>query len=144
MNLRAFAVLLAAVPGLASSHAVVTPNESAPGAIQQYTLHVPNEKDVPTVSVQVLFPAEMDVNAVAEQDGWRLEVGRDANGHIVRATWTGSLPPKANAQFKFTARNPATPMTVAWNVVQIYDGHLTVEWTGAAGSKTPASRTEIH
>src|SRR6185295_18491657 len=44
MSLRTIALLLAAVPGLAYGHAVVTPAESSAGQAQQYTLHVPNEK----------------------------------------------------------------------------------------------------
>ena len=84
MNLRGLAVLLIAVPTLALSHAVVTPNESGLGALQHYTLHVPNEKGVPTVSVKLVFPAEIDVSAVEPQDGWRLEVERDANGRARR------------------------------------------------------------
>jgi len=144
MSLRTIALLLAAVPGLAYGHAVVTPAESSAGQAQQYTLHVPNEKDIPTLTVQLRFPAEIDVTAVDEQDGWRLALKRDSSGRITGATWTGSLPPKAKVGFTFTARNAAAPATVAWNVVQTYEGNVVVEWTGAAGSKTPASRTTIH
>jgi uncharacterized protein YcnI len=143
MNLRLFALLLGAVPALAFAHAVVTPVESGVGATQLYTLHVPNEKDVPTVAVKLTFPAQIEVAAVDELEGWRLAVERDSKGRIVQATWTGSLPPKAKTELTFTARNPAAAATVAWNVVQTYAGNLTVEWTGAAGSKTPSSRTTI-
>ena len=145
MNLRAALVLLAAaVPELASGHAVVQPADSSVGTTQQYTLRVPNEKDVPTVAVRLQFPAELEVATVDEPAGWHLTLDRDATGRIVSATWTGSLPPKADARFTFTARNPAAAVTVTWNVVQTYDGVLIVEWTGPAGSRTPASHTDIH
>ncbi|MEO8465362.1 MAG: DUF1775 domain-containing protein [Gammaproteobacteria bacterium] len=143
MTPRALVLLFAAIPALALSHAVVTPAESSLGQTQQYTLHVPNEKGVPTTRVRLLFPADIDVTTVNEQDGWRLTVEREPEGRITHATWTGSLPPKSTVCFTFTARNPATPATLAWNVTQTYD-NLTVEWTGATGSKTPASRTSIH
>jgi YD repeat-containing protein len=144
MNPRALALLLAAAPVLAFGHAVVTPAESSVGQTQQYTLHVPNEKGVPTVVVKLLFPAQIEVTTVDEQAGWRLALERDPKGRIVGATWTGSLPPKANVGFTFSARNPAGAATVVWNVVQTYEGNLAVEWTGPVGSKTPASRTNIH
>jgi YD repeat-containing protein len=144
MNLRAIALVLAAAPALAFGHAVVQPAESGVGETQQYTLRVPNEKDVPTVAVSLRFPAEIDVAHVDEQTGWHLALQRDSNGRIVSATWTGSLPPKADARFTFSAHNPATPVTVSWNVIQTYVGALEVEWTGPVGSRTPASRTSIH
>jgi YD repeat-containing protein len=143
MTLRACALLVVALPTLAFAHAVVTPAESSVGVMQQYMLHVPNEKDVATVAVKLTFPPELDVTAVDEQPGWRLALEHDAKGRIVSATWTGSLAPKQKAALTFSARNPAAAGTVAWNVVQTYEDKLVVEWTGAAGSKTPASRTNI-
>ena len=133
MNLRAFTMSLAVVPAIAFGHAVVTPADSGLSQTQQYTLHVPNEKDVPTVAVELLFPAEIDVTTVDEQEGWQLLLTRDSKRRITSATWMGSLAPKTSAR----------PVSVAWNVVQTYDGVI-VEWTGEPGSKTPASRTNIH
>lgn len=145
VNVTRVALLLAAaVPALALGHAVVQPAESAVGQTQQYTLRVPNEKDVPTVAVSVLFPVEIVVASVDELIGWHLALERDSNGRIVSATWTGSLSPKGDVRFTFAAHNPATPVTVVWNVVQSYEGALKVEWTGPAGSRTPASLTHIH
>ncbi len=143
MNLRAFTMSLAVVPAIAFGHAVVTPADSGLSQTQQYTLHVPNEKDVPTVAVELLFPAEIDVTTVDEQEGWQLLLTRDSKRRITSATWMGSLAPKTSARFTFTAQNSARPVSVAWNVVQTYDGVI-VEWTGEPGSKTPASRTNIH
>lgn len=144
MNLRAVAIVCAAlVPALAHGHAVVQPAESIASQTQQYTLRVPNEKAVPTVAVQLLFPTEIDVTEVDEPPGWKLDLHRDATGRIVSATWSGSLAPAADVRFTFSARNPPAPVTVDWQVIQTYEDTSRVEWTGPVGSRTPASRTRI-
>ncbi|HVY65482.1 MAG TPA: DUF1775 domain-containing protein [Gammaproteobacteria bacterium] len=144
MHLRfALLLLVAVVPALAFGHAVVQPAESSTGATQQYTLRVPNEKEVPTLAVRLQFPPQIEVTTVDEPPGWHLALERDAKSRIVSATWTGLLPPKTDVRFTFTAHNPAAPANVAWNVVQTYEGALIVEWTGPTGSRTPASHTDI-
>jgi uncharacterized protein YcnI len=147
MNVRAIAVAVAFATALAAlavyGHAVVQPSESIAAQTQQYTLRVPNEKAVPTIAVELLFPAEIQATAVNEQPGWKLDLRRDATGRIVSAAWSGSLLPAADVHFTFSALNPATPVTVEWKVIQTYADALRVEWTGPAGSRTPASRTTI-
>jgi hypothetical protein len=71
-------LMLGMIACVASAHVVVRPAEAQAGKEEKYTLRMPNEKQVATVSVELTFPAG-----------------------------------------------------------------LKVEWTGAEGSKTPASRTKI-
>jgi YD repeat-containing protein len=127
----------------AFGHAVVRPPESTAGQTQQYTLRVPNEKQILTTSIQLTFPAELTITTVDDKAGWKLALTRDAQGRISGATWTGSLAPSADVQFTFTARNPAAPVTVEWKVIQTFEDASRSEWTGPQGSRTPASRTEI-
>ena len=44
---------------------------------------VPNEKDVPTVRVEIAFPPEVFVVSLAEVPGWELEVERDGTGRAL-------------------------------------------------------------
>jgi hypothetical protein len=57
--------------------------------------------------------------------------------------WTGSLPPQRFVEFPFVGANPKTSTRLVWPVYQTYADGPRVEWTGAEGSKTPASVTSI-
>lgn len=133
---------LLALSVFALAHVVVRPAESAPGAEQRYAMRVPTEKPVATISVQLEFPANLTVLSVDEKPGWKLELSRDSQGRIIRALWRGSLPPKESAEFTFLARNPLAG-TLDWRAVQTFADGSKSEWTGAEGTKTPASHTRI-
>ncbi|MEP6732831.1 MAG: DUF1775 domain-containing protein [bacterium] len=131
------------VPTFAFGHAVVFPKASAPGAYEKYVLRVPNEKDVPTTRVEIHFPAELRVSSFADVAGWQLEVQMDSAKRIVGAVWTGTLAPHRFVELPFVAANPKTNTTLVWPTYQTYASGERVEWTGAQGSKTPASSTTI-
>ena len=135
--------LVLIVPALALAHAVVYPRASTPGAYERYVLRVPNEKDVPTTKVEIHFPAGVRVTGFEDVPGWNLEVVRDSTKAIVAATWTGNLPPERFVEFPFIAVNPKADGKISWPVYQTYAGDQIVEWTGAEGTKTPASVTTI-
>ena len=75
----AIAVLLGAISA-AYAHVGVQPREASAGATEKYTVRVPNEKTVATVEVQVEFPADVQVSAVDEKAGWKLEEKKDQAG----------------------------------------------------------------
>ena len=127
----------------AFGHAVVRPPQSNAGQTEQYTLRVPNEKQILTTAIEITFPSEITVSTVNEKDGWTLATSRDGQGKIVGAIWTGSLAPAASVEFTFAARNPNAPVTVEWRVIQTFQDSSKAEWTGSQGSPTPASRTVI-
>ena len=137
------AVLLLALPSLALSHAVVYPKSSATGAYERYVLRVPNEKAVATTRVEIRFPADARVTSFADVAGWQLEVRTDSAKRIVGAVWTGSLAPQRFVELPFVAVNPKSATRLVWPVTQTYADGVNVEWTGAEGSKTPASVTAI-
>jgi uncharacterized protein YcnI len=138
----AVTVLVAAV-GAAYAHVRVRPSEALSGASEKYTVRVPNEKTVATVEVQVEFPAGVQVSAVDEKAGWRLEEKR-SGGKTVGAVWSGAhLAPKEIVEFTFTAQNPNEETTLVWKAVQIYEDGSRSEWTGPAGSRSPAPTTVI-
>ena len=128
---------------LAIAHAVVYPKTSKAGGYEKYVLRVPNEKATPTVRVEIRFPAELRVTSFVDVSGWQLEVLTDSAKRIVGAVWTGTLPPQRFVEFAFVGANPKTPTKLAWPVYQTYADGPRVEWTGAEGSKSPASFTTI-
>jgi uncharacterized protein YcnI len=131
------------VPALALAHAVVYPRASTPGAYERYVLRVPNEKNVATTRVEMRFPADVKVNSFEEVPGWQLEVVRDSAQRIVGAVWTGTLAPERFVEFPFVAVNPKSTTSIQWLAFQSYADGQRVEWTGAEGTKSPASVTKI-
>lgn len=128
---------------LSFAHAVVYPKTSSTGAYEKYVLRVPNEKAVPTLRVEIRFPAGLRVTSFGDVPGWQIEVLTDSAQRIVGAVWTGSLPPQRFVEFPFVAANPKTATRLVWPVYQTYAEGPQVEWTGAEGSKAPASTTTI-
>ena len=70
-------------------------------------------------------------------------VVRDSAKRITGAVWTGSLAPERFAEFPFVATNPKDPAQITWPIIQTYADGEKAEWTGPAGSKRPASTTNV-
>lgn len=130
-------------PTLVLGHAVVYPKSATTGGYERYVLRVPNEKDVATTRVEIQFPAGLRVTSFADVPGWKLEVVTDSAKRIIGAVWTGDLPPQRFVEFPFVAANPKEATTLVWPAYQTYSDGEKVEWTGAAGTKRPASATTI-
>lgn len=127
----------------AFGHAVVYPRASVPGAYERYVLRVPNERDVPTVRVEIQFQAGLRVVSFSEVPGWTLQLVRDSATNITGAVWTGVLPPERFIEFPFIAVNPKDGGTISWPTIQTYQGGERVAWTGPDSSSTPVSTTSV-
>jgi uncharacterized protein YcnI len=144
----AFALLFAtgltlAAASIANAHVTVQPKAAKAGGHERYVVRVPNEKLIPTNRVEIHFPAGLRVTAFLDVPGWKLEVLTDSAKHITGAVWTGSLPPQRFVEFPFVAANPKEATKLVWPAFQTYADGEKVEWTGAEGTKTPASVTTI-
>ena len=129
---------------LAQAHVAVLPRESAAGATQKYTMRVPDEKSIPTVRMDAEFPAAVEVISVDPKEGWKIELKKDSSGKIVGANWSGgSIAPNDIAEFGFQARNPNQETKLVWKVIQVYADGTKSEWTGPAGSRSPAPVTVV-
>ena len=133
----------ALLPSVARAHVTVWPRSASHGAYERYVVRVPNEKDVATTRVEIRFPAEVRISSFLDVAGWKLEVLTDSAGKITGAVWTGRLPPKRFVEFPFVAVNPKEGARIVWPAFQTYEGNQVVEWTGAEGSKSPASVTTL-
>jgi uncharacterized protein YcnI len=151
MNTRiatALFILFFAVAAI-DAHVVVTPRESAPGAEQVYTVIVPVEGTVASVSVELEIPAGLHVMQVASGEGFTHDVKKDGN-RIASITWKKEIKPKEPAaRFTFTAHNPQSG-TLQWKAHQTFADGSIRHWVAERGAKTsdgkpadPASVTTI-
>jgi uncharacterized protein YcnI len=136
-----FAILVP--PSIVFAHAVVLPKTSTPGAYEKYVLRVPNERDVPTLKVEIRFPDALRVVSFGDVPGWKLQVLTDSIQRITGAVWTGILPKERFVEFPFFAVNPKDSTTLSWPTFQTYEGGERVEWTGPDSSYTPVSSTLV-
>jgi uncharacterized protein YcnI len=140
--LLVLAILIA--PSIVFAHAVVFPKTSTPGAYEKYVLRVPNERDVPTLKVELQFPHGLRVVSFGDVAGWKLQVLTDSAQRVTGAVWTGVLPKEHFVEFPFVAVNPKDSTSLAWPIYQTYQGGERVEWTSPdTASKTPVSTTLI-
>lgn len=138
------ALIAVAIPAVALAHAVVYPKTSKPGAYEKYVLRVPNERDVPTIRVELRFPAGLRVVSFGDVAGWKLQVLTDTAQRIIGAVWTGVLPKERFVEFPFVAVNPKDSTSLSWPTYQTYEGGERVEWTSPdTAAKTPVSSTVI-
>ena len=129
-------MLGAALP--ASAHVVISPNTSAPGSFELYTIRVPNElADQATIAVEVTLPPGFTLGAAESVPGWHTAVRRAA-GRPVAVSWSGGqIPADTFTSFELQGRNPAGRAAMSWRAIQRYE-RTAVTWSGPLGSENPA------
>ena len=140
-HLAAAVLSLALSIAVLDAHVVVTPRESAAGAEQTYTVRVPTEGTVSSMSVELEIPDGLHVMQVASGEGYTFDVKKDGN-RIVSITWKKEIKPKEFALFTFTAHNPQSG-ALQWKAHQTFADGSMRHWVGERGSKEPASVTTI-
>ena len=127
----------------ASANITVSPAQSAPGGREKYEIRVPNEHKSSTITVEVHFPATLRVTAVEQKPGWQAEAIRDGAGNLTGVRWIGSLPPEQFTEFGVLAVNPSGAGELAFTAIQAFADGTKINWSGTAGSKTPAARVRL-
>jgi uncharacterized protein YcnI len=143
LKVAGLVTVLAISISTAYGHVTVQPKQSIVGRSEKYTMRVPTEKFVPTVRVEVEFPAALNVSSFESKAEWKIEEKKDASGKLVGVVLTGSIPPGQVSEFNFLARNPNEETKLSWKVIQIYQDGSKSEWTGPEGSRTPAPAVEV-
>ena len=133
----------AALATSASAHVTVSPQQSAPGAREKYELRVPNDRKSATITIEFHFPTGLRVTAVEQKPGWQAEAFRDASGNLTGVRWVGNLPPEEFTEFGLLGVNPAAAGELVFTAIQAFADGTKLEWSGAAGSKTPAARVKL-
>jgi hypothetical protein len=138
----AVAAALLCASTAAIGHVTVWPKVSRAGAHEKYEVRVPNEKQSDTISIELHLPAGLRVTSFEQKPGWITQVLRDGSGAIVGVRWTGRLPPRQFTEFGLLAVNPARTDLV-WPAMQGFADGSRIEWTGGAGSRTPAPHVTL-
>lgn len=117
-------IVLLAQPVFA--HVTVKPSEVTVASYQTFTVGVPVEKDIPTVSVKVLLPAGLESVTPYVKNGWKIS----ATGTEI--VWTGgSIPAGQRDDFQFSAKTPAKEGHLIWKAYQTYSDGSVVAWDNA-------------
>jgi uncharacterized protein YcnI len=142
MQRTVFAILLCLGPALAAAHVTVWPRESRTGAYEKYVVRVPTEGTVATQSVELRVPANVEIVSIGAPTGYTYEAKRTGS-KITSIVFTMTIKPGEFAEFAFMARNPKETGEVRWEAVQRLADGTSMEWTGPAKDKHPASVTRV-
>ncbi len=142
MRRLAFVAAILAAGALApaaAAHIEVLPATVAPGDPTLFTLLVPNERDAPTVAVELKIPDGLVPFSFEEAMGWTRTEKRKADGSIDVVRWKGSLPPESFVRFSFLASTPQAEGDLSFPAVQTYEDGTKVRWIGPPESDEPAA-----
>ena len=131
--------LLAAQPAVA--HVTVWPQQSRAGATERYTVRVPTERPVSTLSLELEVPSGVTITGILAPAGFTYDVKRDGT-RIVSITWKQEIKVGEIGEFVFFAKNPAAAQ-IAWKAHQRYADGMVEDWIGPAGDRRPAAIVKL-
>jgi uncharacterized protein YcnI len=125
-------VLLALNVSSISAHVVVGPAEVKTATRQDFTVGVPNEKDIPTTQVRLVIPEGLESVTPYVKPGWEIEMKRSGEGEeerVTEITWKGGeVGVDLRDGFTFRAMTPADETTLIWKAYQTYSDGTVVSW----------------
>jgi uncharacterized protein YcnI len=117
---------------VASAHVVVRPAEVLTAGFHTFTVGVPNEKEIPTVSVELVMPSGLNNVKPTQKSGWTIEIEREGEGlesPVKSVTWLGNnIEPGLREEFSFSAQAPAEQTELNWKAYQAYSDGSVVAW----------------
>lgn len=123
--------LLAGGAAPAAAHVDVLPTEVAQGEALQFTVRVPNERDLPTTRVRVDFPSQITVYSFAAPPaGWTMLPVRGPDQRVRSVVYTGRLPVGQYVDFHVLG-TPFESGTALWKTRQTYSDGAVKPWTAA-------------
>jgi uncharacterized protein YcnI len=139
-------VALYALPASASAHATLSPPTVLARTSEVFTLAVPTEKaGVTTTTIELTPPDGFGIDSFAPAPGWTRKTDQSGSGEDVevrKVTWSGGSVPTGEAALLQFVGDVGDARTYEFKVRQTYSDGTVVDWTGAAGSDTPAPRVE--
>ena len=142
-----------ALPSFAFAHVVVKPNQAGVGAFTDFTVGVPVERDMPTVSLRLVMPEDLNFVTPLVKPGWKVDVKKkavtDSSGKPIMSEdgdepvevvseiiWSGGeIPPGFKDTFTFSAQTPTKETTLQWKAYQTYKDKSVVSWEASADSQ---------
>lgn len=139
------------VPGIASAHVTVKPNEVVAGGFQTFFVQVPNERDdASTTKVEIEFPHAFASVSFQPKPGWKRTVkmvefdepieafGDQVTEGVGTVTWSGGeIAPGEFETFYFSA-GTVPEGELVFPSLQTYSNGRVVRWIGPPGSDEPA------
>jgi uncharacterized protein YcnI len=132
--------MVAAVPGVAFAHVVVTPGQAGIGDRVLFTVSVPNEKTVAVSSIKLTIPRGLQDVQPDVTAGWSIATDTNKNNDVTSITWTGAIPAGQRADLAFKAQTPAQASKLYWKAYQTYVDGTVVSWSQQPNST--AKRTQ--
>ncbi|HEY6888678.1 MAG TPA: DUF1775 domain-containing protein [Solirubrobacter sp.] len=130
----------------ASAHAIISPPTVLARTSQVFTLAVPTEKEgATTVQIELTPPAGFGIDSFAAAPGWTRKTDQSGQGEEVeirKVTWSGGKVPTGEAALLQFVGDVGDAKDYVFKVRQTYSDGTVVDWTGAAGSDTPAPTIE--
>jgi uncharacterized protein YcnI len=110
----------------------VKPAEVTTASYQTFTVNVPNEKSIPTVSVKVLMPGDIKNATPTQKAEWQIVKEVEGSGEDVvtkSITWQGgSITDGTRDEFTFSAKTPEKATNLQWKAYQTYADGTVVAW----------------
>jgi uncharacterized protein YcnI len=135
--------LIMAIPGVASAHVIVTPNQADVGQELTFNVSVPNERNTPVVSIELDLPSGVAEVVPTEKDGWTIRTTTDgsiSDPELSSITWTaGNIPVGEREDFSFSAQVPGSATTLDWKAYQTYGDGTVVHWDQTPNGKSDDS-----
>ena len=137
--------LVIAVSGLttaALAHVTLRPAEVVLSATATYTVRVPSEGSVATISAELEIPDGVTVVSVeGAPDTYEV---KKTGTRISAIVWKTNIPAGERGEFKFTAQNPSQGAEIAWKAHQFFSDGTRTDWIGPKGSDRPGPLTILN
>jgi uncharacterized protein YcnI len=96
---------------------------------------------VTTTQIELTPPAGFAIDSFVAAPGWKRATDQSGTGEDVairKVTWTGGSVPTGEAAILHFVGDVGSAQDYAFKVRQTYSDGSVVDWSGAAGSETPA------
>lgn len=116
----------------ASAHVTVLPSDAQTSTYQAFTVSVPNEKEIPTITVKLTIPDSIKSVTPTVKPGWTISIDKDGteeDARVTSVTWSGgSIGAGLRDDFGFTAKTPDQAGEIQWKAYQTYSDGTVVSW----------------
>jgi uncharacterized protein YcnI len=144
-----FTTFLLASP-FAFAHVTVKPSQVSVAVYQTFTMGVPSEKELATISLRLVIPDGVESIMPTVKPGWDINLKKEGD-KVTEITWSGGqIPSEQRDEFSFSAQAPANESTLVWKAYQTYADGTVISWdqspeqeVSGEDSKTPYSQTKV-
>ena len=130
------------IPVFVQAHVTINPRESTQRATEKYTVRIPTEGEVATISAELEVPEGVIVESLQVPVNWTYEVKRE-DDRIVAITWEVNVKPGEFLEVGFVARNPREGSEIVWILKQFFADDTVTDWTNGPNGIRPTAVTRL-